>query len=114
MRVDGTVARLDTKQRDAGLLRAVGPWALAASTVCNTVGSAIFVVPAALAARGGILAPLVLLACAVATVAVAICFAQGGSRVATSGGTYGYVAAAFRALGGSVAGWVGERRPQPA
>jgi len=106
MRVDGTVARLDTKQRDAGLLRAVGPWALAASTVCNTVGSAIFVVPAALAASVGIYAPLVLLACALATVAVAICFAEGGSRVATSGGTYGYVAAAFGPLAGSVAGWL--------
>src|SRR4029079_17135806 len=98
---------MDATHRDAGLLRAVGTWALAASTVCNTVGSAIFVVPAALAAGVGISAPLVLLACAAATVAVAICFAEGGSRVATSGGTYGYVAAAFGPLAGSVAGWLG-------
>jgi APA family basic amino acid/polyamine antiporter len=97
---------MENTQRDAGLLRAVGTWGLAASTVCNTVGSAIFVVPAALAASVGIYAPLVLLVCALATVAVAICFAEGGSRVATSGGTYGYVAAAFGPLAGSVAGWL--------
>jgi amino acid transporter len=97
---------MDAAHRDAGLLRAVGPWALAASTVCNTVGSAIFVVPAALAACVGIYAPLVLLVCALAVGAVAVCFAEGGSRVATSGGCYGYVAAAFGPLAGSVAGWL--------
>ena len=77
---------MDATQRDAGLLRAVGTWTLAASTVCNTVGSAIFVVPAALAASVGVYAPLVLLVCALAVGAVAICFAEGGSRVASSGG----------------------------
>ncbi len=97
---------MEASHRDAGLLRAVGPWTLAASTVCNTVGSAIFVVPAALAASVGIYAPLVLLVCALAVGAVAVCFAEGGSRVATSGGCYGYVEAAFGPLAGSVAGWL--------
>jgi amino acid transporter len=95
---------VDAKQRDAGLLRAVGPWTLAASTVCNVVGAGIFAVPGALAASVGPYAPLALLVCAIAVGSVAICFAEGGSRIASSGGSYGYVAAAFGPLGGFVAG----------
>jgi basic amino acid/polyamine antiporter, APA family len=91
-------------RRDAGLLRAVGPWTLAASTVCNVVGAGIFAVPGALAANVGPYAPLALLVCALAVSAVAICFAEGGSRIASSGGSYAYVAAAFGPLAGFVAG----------
>jgi len=95
---------VDTQRRDAGLLRAVGPWTLAASTVCNVVGAGIFAVPGALAASVGPYAPLALLVCALAVGSVAICFAEGGSRIASSGGSYGYVAAAFGPLAGFVAG----------
>ncbi len=96
--------------RDAGLVRAVGPWGLAASTVGIVVGAGIFAVPAKLAASVGSYAPLALLVCAVAIGAIAICFAEGGSRLASSGGAYGYIAAAFGPLTGFVAGvlsWLG-------
>ena len=96
--------------RDAGLVRAVGPWGLAASTVCIVVGGGIFVVPAALAAGVGSYAPLALLVCAVTVGAVAICFAEGGSRMASSGGAYGYIAVAFGPLAGFMSGtfsWLG-------
>lgn len=101
---------MDENNRDAGLVRAVGPWGLAASTVCVTVGAGIFALPAALAASIGTYAPLALLVCAVAVGAVAVCFAEGGSRIASSGGAYGYVTAAFGPLTGFVAGtlaWFG-------
>ena len=101
---------MDIQHRDAGLLRTVGPWTLAASTICNTVGAGIFAVPGALAASVGPYAPLALLVCAFAVSAVAICFAEGGSRIASSGGSYAYVAAAFGPLAGCVAGvlaWFG-------
>jgi APA family basic amino acid/polyamine antiporter len=104
------VARMSDKQRDAGLVRAVGPWGLAASTVCIVVGAGIFAVPAALASSVGSYAPLALLVCAVAVGAVAICFAEGGSRMASSGGAYAYIAVAFGPLVGFVAGtlsWLG-------
>ncbi len=97
-------------QRDAGLLRAVGPAALAASIISQTVGAAIFVVPAVLAANVGVYAPLAILGCGLAIGAVAICFAEGGSRIPTSGGPYGYIEAAFGPLAGYIAGtllWVG-------
>lgn len=101
---------LRPSERDAGLLRAVGPVALAASIICQTVCAAIFVVPATLALNVGVYAPLAILGCGLAMATVAICFAEGGSRVPTSGGAYGYIEAAFGPLAGYVAGtllWVG-------
>jgi APA family basic amino acid/polyamine antiporter len=91
-------------QRDSGLLRAVGPWALSASIVSSVVGAGIFAVPGTLAACTGSYAPLAFLVCSVAVGSVAICFAEGGTRVPTSGGAYGCVAAAFGPLAGYVSG----------
>jgi basic amino acid/polyamine antiporter, APA family len=91
-------------QRDVGLTRAIGPWALAASIINVVVGAGIFAVPAALAANVGPYAPLAFLVCAAVIASVAICFAEGGSRLPTSGGAYGYVNAAFGPLTGYVAG----------
>ena len=90
--------------RDAGLVRAVGPWALAAGIVNMVVGAGIFAVPASLAASVGPYAPLAFLVCAIAVGAIAICFAEAGSRVPTSGGAYGYIETAFGPLAGYVAG----------
>ncbi|MGA7157259.1 MAG: amino acid permease [Acidobacteriaceae bacterium] len=98
-------------QRDAGLVRAVGLFGLAASIITLTIGAGIFEVPGALAACIGIYAPLAFLVCGVAIGAVAICFAEGGSRMPTSGGAYGYVADAFGPLTGYVVGtllWISD------
>lgn len=98
-------------QRDAGLVRAVGPLGLAAGTISMMIGAGIFAVPSALAASLGPYAPLAFVACAVGIGAVAICCAEGGSRLPTSGGIYGYVEAALGPLPGYVAGtllWVGD------
>ena len=73
------------------------------------VGAGIFAVPAALAACVGPFAPIAFLACGFAVGAVAICLAEGGSRIPTSGGIYGVTEAAFGPLTGYVCGtllWV--------
>jgi basic amino acid/polyamine antiporter, APA family len=101
---------LTTHRRDAGLVRVVGPWALAANIISMIIGAGIFTVPAALAASVGPYAPLAFLACGLGVSAVAVCFAEGGSRVPTSGGVYGFIEAAFGPMTGYVAGtllWVG-------
>jgi basic amino acid/polyamine antiporter, APA family len=105
-----TVARVTEHERDSGLVRAIGTWGLAASIVNIVVGAGIFAVPGALAASIGPYAPLAFLVCAIAIGTVAICFAEGGSRVPTSGGIYGYIQAAFGPFAGYVAGillWFG-------
>jgi basic amino acid/polyamine antiporter, APA family len=102
---------MEENRRDAGLVRAMGPWGLAASIINVVVGSAIFVVPAALAANMGPYAPFAILLCAVAVGSVAICFAEGGSRIASSGGVYSSIDAAFGPLAGYVSGtmlWVSD------
>ena len=95
---------MNTTSRDEGLVRKIGPWGLAASVVSIVVGAGIFAVPGALAAAVGPYAPLAFLACGLAIGAVAICFAEGGSRMPTSGGVYGYIEAAFGPLTGYIAG----------
>lgn len=82
----------------------MGTWGLAASIVSMVVGASIFVVPAALADSMGAYAPLAILLCAVAVGCVAVCFAEGGSRLPSSGGAYGYIEAAFGPLTGYVTG----------
>jgi len=97
-------------ERDAGLLRTIGTRGLAANIINSVIGGGIFAVPAALAACIGPYAPLAFLVCGVAIGAVAICFAEGGSRMPTSGGPYGYIEAVFGPLTGYVAGtllWLG-------
>jgi amino acid transporter len=93
-------------QRDAGLLRTIGTRGLAANIINSVIGAGIFAVPAALAACIGPYAPLAFLVCGVAIGAVAICFAEGGSRMPTSGGPYGYVEAVFGPLAGFIAGTI--------
>ncbi|HEX7416588.1 MAG TPA: APC family permease [Steroidobacteraceae bacterium] len=90
--------------RDAGLVRVVGPVGLAASTVNMVVGAGIFALPSAMAAAVGSYAPLAFLACAVAMAAVVLCFMEGGRQLATSGGCYGYIEAAFGPFAGFISG----------
>ncbi|MGB0125032.1 MAG: APC family permease, partial [Silvibacterium sp.] len=108
---NATVQRMSESQRDAGLVRAIGPFGLAANIVNVIIGAGIFAVPGALAACIGPYAPLAFVVCAIAVGSVAVCFAEGGSRIPTSGGAYGYVEAAFGPLTGYVAGtllWLGD------
>ena len=97
---------MESVNRDAGLARIVGPVALAASMISIVVGAGIFVVPAKLSELLGSLAPLAVLACAVAIGAIGLCMAEGGSRVPSSGGIYAFVTAAFGPCAGYVAGTV--------
>jgi len=90
--------------RDAGLIRAVGTGALTAALVNMVIGAGIFTIPSALAAAMGVYAPLAFVICGIAMAAIAICFAEGGSRIPSSGGAYGYIEAAFGPLTGFVTG----------
>ena len=89
-------------KRDQGLLRALGPWSLASGIFSMIVGAGIFAAPAALAQALGAWAPLAILGCALAVGAVAICCAEGCSRIPSSGGIYGCVEAAYGPLAGFI------------
>jgi APA family basic amino acid/polyamine antiporter len=91
-------------KRDQGLIRALGPWSLAAGIFSMIVGAGVFTTPAALAQALGGWAPLAILGCGLAVGAVAVCCAEGGSRIPTSGGIYGYVEVAYGPLAGFLCG----------
>lgn len=99
-----------TNVRDVGLVRGIGPWTLTAAFVGVLVGSGIFNVPAPMAAAVGPWAPLAYLGCGLAVGAVLLCFAEGASRVPTSGGVAGFIDAAFGPYWGFLTGvlnWAG-------
>jgi APA family basic amino acid/polyamine antiporter len=81
--------------KEEGLIRAVGFRGLTAGIINYTIGAGIFVLPALVAAKVGAAAPVVYVICAVAMGLIALCFADAGSRVSLSGGTYAYAEVAF-------------------
>ena len=93
---------------DAGLIRAVGVWGLAASIVNITIGGGIFRLPGSndLSGTLGTAAPLAYLLCALAMVFIVLCFAEAGSRVTLTGGPYAYVERAFGGIAGFAVGWM--------
>jgi basic amino acid/polyamine antiporter, APA family len=86
------------------LLRAVGTRRLAISIFNTVVGAGIFVLPASVAGLIGAGAPFAYLACTVAILLVALCFAAAGSRVSAAGGAYAYVSAGLGPWPGVVTG----------
>src|SRR5438093_4456402 len=95
---------------EPALRRVIGGRGLAAAIFNITVGAAIFVLPAHMAASLGAAAPLAYLVCAVATALVALCIAEAGSRVPQTGGPYAYVGTALGPYAGFLCGvllWLG-------
>jgi APA family basic amino acid/polyamine antiporter len=81
--------------KDEGLIRAVGVRGLTAGMINYMIGAGIFVLPAVVAARVGGAAPAIYIVCAIAMAMIVLCFADAGSRVSISGGTYAYAEVAF-------------------
>jgi len=95
---------------EPALRRVIGVGGLAAAIFNITIGAAIFVLPAHMAASLGAAAPLAYGICVVATALVALCFAEAGSRVALSGGPYAFVQVALGPYVGYLCGvllWLG-------
>lgn len=101
--------RHEASTSEGGLLRVMGPLAVAAGIVNITIGGGIFRLPASVAAQLGAGAASAYLVCALAIGLVALCFAEAGSRVDLTGGPYAYVEVAFGRLAGFLTGamlWV--------
>jgi amino acid transporter len=92
------------RDADALLAKELGVRQLAAIIFNYVVGAGIFVLPAAAAGMLGPAAVLAYLVCAVVVSLMVLCFAEAGSRVATSGGPYAYVEAALGPFAGFLVG----------
>jgi amino acid transporter len=95
-----------TTAGDRGFIRAIGRFDLTAAVINGVIGSAIFGLPAVLAATMGSLSPLAVLAAAFGIGLIVLCFAEVGSRFREHGGVYLYSRAAFGPLIGYEVGWL--------
>jgi APA family basic amino acid/polyamine antiporter len=89
-----------------GLRRALGRWDLTAIGINQVIGGAIFLVPSQVAAQIGGWSPIGFLLTGMAMLAVALCFAEVGSRFDRTGGPYVYTRAAFGRFVGFEVGWL--------
>ncbi|MBD8525829.1 APC family permease [Pseudomarimonas arenosa] len=99
-----------SQETSEGLVRRIGTGALGANIVNLVVGAGIFTLPGIVAAQLGPAAILAYLACAVTVSMVFLCYAEVGSRISRSGGSYTYIAEAFGPFAGFVAStlfWLG-------
>jgi hypothetical protein len=92
-----------TQVQDEGLVRAIGVGALGVGIFNLTLGAGIFALPGVVAAELGPAALLAYLVCAGAVALVIMCFAEVGSRVTRSGGSYAYIEEALGPFAGFIA-----------
>jgi APA family basic amino acid/polyamine antiporter len=98
------------KTNEPSLRRAIGPVSLALNAINLTVGAGIFVLPATVAAGLGPAAFIAYLVCGLLVVLIMLCYAEVGSRVVSTGGSYAYVEKAFGPLAGFLVNslfWIG-------
>lgn len=81
--------------QEEGLKRTVGLWGLSANIVNIIVGAGIFALPALVAQKMGSTSLIAYLICGLLIILIMLCFAEAGSRVTNSGGSYTYVETAF-------------------
>jgi basic amino acid/polyamine antiporter, APA family len=88
------------------LRRELGKWDLTAIGINQVIGSGVFILPSLVAAQVGAWSPLAALATGFASLLVALCFAEVGSRFEGTGGPYLYARAAFGQFVGFEVGWM--------
>jgi amino acid transporter len=81
----------------------IGVGALSLGVVNMVVGAGIFILPGRIAAELGSAAILAYLICSVAIALIFLCFAEVGSRVTRSGGSFAYIEEAFGPFAGFIA-----------
>src|SRR5262245_36886942 len=89
-----------------GLRRELGKWDLTAYGTNAVIGSSVFILPAQIAAQFNGWSPLAFLGVAIASMTVALCFAELASRYDRTGGPYLYARAAFGRFAAFEVGWL--------
>ena len=86
---------VETSNTDEGLKREIGLWGLSSSLINAVIGSGIFVLPAIVSEGLGPSGILAYLFCGFLITIIMLCFAEVGSKITVTGGSYAYIEAAF-------------------
>ena len=89
-----------------GLKRVVGVPGLALAIINGIIGAGIFALPAIVSIEMGAFGVFGYIFCSIMMAAIMLCYAEIGSRVTTSGGSYAYVEAAFGGFAGYIINWL--------
>jgi len=91
---------------DEGLKRIIGVPGLSLNIINNTIGAGIFALPAIVSIALDGFAIFGYLFCGIMMAAIMLCYAEIGSRITSSGGSYAYVEAAFGTFAGFIINWL--------
>ncbi|ULQ54306.1 APC family permease [Flavihumibacter fluvii] len=97
---------LPTANSDEGLKRVIGVPALTLSIISGVIGAGIFALPAIVGTELGAFSVFTYIFCGILMAAIMLCYAEIGSRITTSGGSYAYVEAAFGEFAGYIINWM--------
>lgn len=95
-----------TADTDEGLKRIIGVPGLTLSIISGVIGAGIFALPAIVSMALGSFAIIGYLLCGILLASILLCYAETGSRITGSGGSYAYVEAAFGDFAGYIINWL--------
>ncbi|HXR82812.1 MAG TPA: amino acid permease [Hanamia sp.] len=91
---------------EEGLKRVMGVPGLSMNIINGTIGAGIFALPAIISIALGAFGIFSYLFCGIMMAAIMLCYAEIGTRITTSGGSYAYVEAAFGSFAGFIINWL--------
>ena len=97
---------MTTPNNDKELKRVVGVTGLALNIINITVGAGIFVLPAIIGVELGAFSIFAYVFCGIMMASIMLCYAEIGTRVTKTGGSYAYVVAAFGDFAGFIVNWL--------
>jgi APA family basic amino acid/polyamine antiporter len=91
---------------DKELKRVVGVTGLSLNIINITVGAGIFALPAIVGIELGAFSIFAYIFCGIMMATIMLCYAEIGTRVTKTGGSYAYVVAAFGGFAGFIVNWL--------
>ncbi len=91
---------------DEGLKRVIGVSGLSLNIINSTIGAGIFALPAIVCLALDGFSIFAYLFCGIMMATIMLCYAEIGSRITSSGGSYAYVEAAFGSFAGFIINWL--------
>lgn len=97
---------MSVSSTEEGLKRVIGVSGLTLAIISGVIGAGIFVLPGTIGHALGISALLSYGLCGILLASILLCYAEIGSKVSSSGGSYAYVESAFGKFPGYVVNWM--------